>query len=404
MPGKLTEAVLKRIRSRSAEASMRGVATESSSTTTAPVSLREAQFSDFDQVSAMNQRLGQGADSLENWQRLWRDSPALRDGRTSRIGWVLEAAGQIVGFLGNIPLLCEFQNTTLAASATCRLAVEPLYRSSTLLLVTSFFRQKDVDLFLDTTATPAAGKIVTALRAVPIPQPDYGKVLFWVLQPRKFMTTVFGKVGVSGALASAGSAIASVALQCEMAIRGRTPKANSQPFSVKEVSVNEIGPEFARFWTEAMDASPRLFGKRSPEIMRWHFDLPGSARIARVLACYHSERLAGYAIVRHEPASRDGAQRSLIADLMVHPQNDSVVDTLLCAAHSSAYRAGSEVLEVLGFPRHIRERLQKWQPYSRNYPANPYFFKARDKSLQPQLANEDAWYACPFDGDTTLWP
>jgi hypothetical protein len=24
--------------------------------------------------------------------------------------------------------------------------------------------------------------------------------------------------------------------------------------------------------------------------------------------------------------------------------------------------------------------------------------------LHQKLANENAWYACPFDGDATLWP
>jgi hypothetical protein len=404
MPSKLTEAILKRIRLRAADPSLRGVATESLHATAGPVAIREAQFSDFDQVSAMNHRLGQGADSRENWLRLWRDNPALREGRIPRIGWVLEAAGQVVGFLGNIPLLCEFENKTLAAAATCRLAVEPAYRSSTPLLVTSFFRQKDVDLFLNTTATVAAGKIMTALRAVPLPQPDYGNVLFWVLRPRKFMNTVLGKAGFAGALAGAGSAIAAIALRGEMAIRRRTPKANLKQYSIVETAVNEIGPEFAPFCALATANSPRLFSKRSPEIMRWHFSPPGSSRVARMLACFDSGRLLGYAVVRHESSPKNDVHRSLIADLMVHPQNDFVIDTLLAAAHASARNADSEVLEVLGFPKHIRERLQKWRPYSRNYPANPYFFKARDNALQERLAIQDAWYACPFDGDATLWP
>jgi hypothetical protein len=404
MPSKLTEAILKRIRSRAADPSMHGVATESSPAAAGSVAIREAQFSDFDQVSAMNHRLGQGADSQENWHRLWRDNPALCDGRVPRIGWVLEAAGQVVGFLGNIPLLCEFESKTLAAAATCRLAVEPAYRSSTPLLVTSFFRQKDVDLFLNTTATVAAGKIMTALRAVPLPQPDYGSVLFWVLRPRKFMNTVLGKAGLAGALAGAGSAMAAIALRAEMAIRRRTPKANSKQYSIVETAVIELGPEFAPFCSQATSSSPRLFSKRSPEIMRWHFSPPGSSRVARMLACFDSGRLLGYAVVRHESSSKDDVRRSLIADLMVHPQNDFVIDALLAAAHASARNAGSEVLEVLGFPKHIRARLQKWRPYARNYPANPYFFKARDKALQERLANQDAWYACPFDGDATLWP
>jgi hypothetical protein len=369
-----------------------------------PVSLREAQLSDFDGVCAMNLRLGQGSDSLENWQRLWRDNPALRGGRTPRIGWVLESSGDIVGFLGNIPLLCEFESKTLAAAATCRLAVEPAYRSSTHLLVTSFFRQKDVDLFLNTTATVAAGRIMNAFKARQVPQPDYGKVLFWVLRPRKFMKTVLDKAGLSGPLTAVGSATAALVLSADMVFRHRKPKGHSGPYSVVETSVNEIGPAFEDFWAERAKETMRLFSKRSAAIMHWHFNAPGSAKTARMLGCYSSDRLVGYAVVRHESSAKDGVQRSLIADLMVSPENELVVDTLLAAAHATAKSAGSEVLEVLGFPRTIRESLGKWKPYSRDYPSCPYFYKARDRALEKKLAHEDAWYACPFDGDATLWP
>jgi hypothetical protein len=406
MSDKFTDAILKRIRSRVSEPSRRDAAMDGTPSTAAAasVSLREAQFFDFDRVCAMNRRLGQGADSLENWQRLWRDNPALRDGRVPRIGWVLEAAGEIVGFLGNIPLLCELESQTLTAAATCRLAVEPAYRSSTHLLVTSFFRQKDVELFLNTTATAAAAKIMTALRAAQVPQPDYGKVLFWVLRPRKFTKTVLEKAGISATLTAAGSVLAAVVLRGDMMIRRRTPKGHPNLYSIVETGVHEIGSAFDRFWSETTCGSTRLFSKRSAEIMSWHFQPPGGARIARVLGCYSSDRLVGYAVVRHESSAKDGVQRSLIADLMVSPENELVVDTLLAAAHATAKSAGSEVLEVLGFPRTIRESLGKWQPYSRDYPACPYFYKARDRALEKKLAHEDAWYACPFDGDATLWP
>jgi hypothetical protein len=416
MPNKLTDKILRRIRSRSEDAANASDENVSGAVANsgAPVSVREAQFGDFDRVSAMNRRLGQGADSLENWHRLWRDNPALREGRVPRIGWVLqtgdvasnvgnEVAGEIVGFLGSIPLTYTFAGNNLPAAATCRLAVEPAYRSSTHLLVTSFFRQKDVDLFLNTTATVAAGKIVTALRAVQVPLAAYGDVLFWVLRPRRFVQAVLQKVGIKPGIAALGSSAGGLALAGDIAVRGRSPKTDSRQFSAKELAVSEIGPAFEDFWAERRKNGSQLFAERSAEIMRWHFQPPGTSKVAKVLACFASDRLLGYAIVRHEPA-KEGLRRSIIADLMISAEDSTIVDSLLAAAHTSAKQAGSDVLEVIGFPERIRAALRKWHPYSRSYPACPYFYKARERALQEKLASEDVWYACPFDGDATLWP
>jgi hypothetical protein len=402
MPNKFAAIILKRIRARREEPeSAQGGSSTASRVD--PVSLREAQFSDFERVSAMNLSLGQGADSLENWHRLWRDNPALAGGRTPRIGWMLEAGGNVVGFLGSIPLECSFEGKTLTAVATCRLAVEPAYRSSTHLLVTSFFRQKDVEIFLNTTATVAAGKIMTALRAVQLPQREYGEVLFWVLRPRRFANIVLQKAGVTPGLARIGGFAGGLALGGDVFFRRRSPRAGKRALSVKEMGVEELGPEFDAFWRSREGSDARIFAKRSREILRWHFEPPGTKRVARMLACNGPNGLAGYAVVRHEGADA-GMRRTLLVDLMVESDNAEIVDLLVAAAHRSAKRAGSDVFEVVGLPKKIRDGLRRWRPYSRQFPACPYFFKTKDRALQEKLAVEDAWYAGPFDGDATLWP
>jgi hypothetical protein len=402
MPNKFAAIILKKIRARTEEPAS-GPGGSATTSGAEPVSLREAQFSDFESVSAMNRGLGQGADSLQNWQRLWRDNPALAGGRTPRIGWMLEAGGKVVGFLGSIPLECSFEGKTLAAVATCRLAVEPAYRSSTHLLVTSFFRQKDVDIFLNTTATPAAGKIMTALRAVPLPQREYGEVLFWVLRPRRFANIVLQKAGATPGLAQVGGFAGGLALGGDVFFRGRSPKAGKGALSVKELGVEELGSEFEAFWKSREKNDVRIFGKRSGEILRWHFAAPGSTKIARVLTCSGPNGLAGYAVVRHEGADA-GMRRTLLADLMVESDDADIVDVLVAAAHRSARQAGSDVLEVVGFPKKIRDGLRRWRPYLREYPACPYYFKTKERALQERLSAEEAWYAGPFDGDATLWP
>ncbi len=371
---------------------------------TAAVRLREAQFSDFERVSAMNLRLGQGPDSPENWKRLWIDNPAVIEFKAApRIGWVLESAGEIVGFLGSIPLLYEFEGKPLFAAATCRLAIEPAFRAYCHLLISSFFRQKNVDLFLNSTATVSAGKMMTALNAAPLPQADYGNVLFWVLDPRPFAKAVFKKLGMNSSFAGMGGAIGAAVLRGDIKLRRRGPRSRPAGNPVVETNMSEMGNEFNQLWSDGNGHPARLMAKRTAAIMRWHFDPPQNRRKIRVLSFKGASEL-GYLIVRHEEKAANGLQRSLVADLMIKNDDSDVLEQLLAAACRSAKSAGSQVLEIMGFPRNIRESVLKLKPYSRRYPAPPFFYKARERALHEKLTQEGAWYASPFDGDTTLWP
>jgi hypothetical protein len=402
----IAKVLLKRIRALKSSANRDSVSRTAEAPETSPaVSVRQAQFSDFERIGALNLRLGQGPDSVENWRRLWLENPALADGKgPSPIGWVLETPRDVVGFLGSIPLQYEFEGHPLRAAATCRFAVEPTYRPFSHLLVVSFFRQKNVDLFLNSTATVAAGKIMTALRASPLPQPDYGNVLFWVLNSRHFSKEVLKKLGMKGFLLEPGAAVASVVMNGDIAMRQRIPRRNSAGCSVRETGVHEFGPQFEQLWAENSHGISRLLARRTPEILRWHFDPPGNRRVTAVFSSWAENKLVGYLIVRHEPRDMEGIRRSLVADLMVKNDDPLILEQLFAATLASAKKAGSDTLEVMGFPDGIRRTLVQWKPYSRQYPACPFYFKAPNRSLHEKLTEQEAWYACPYDGDATLWP
>lgn len=404
--GKVGDAVLRRIRTRRTESERNGRQTGAPPVARfSNVTVRAAAFSDFDQVYELNRLLGQGPDSQENWARLWKNNPALlKMDAQWPIGWVLESAGSVVGFLGNIPLFCQLEEKTLRTAATCRFAVAPEHRPFSHLLITSFFRQKNVDLFVNTTATPEAGRMMTALRATMLPQRDYDTVLFWVLDPRQFVNAVLGKMGVDSGLKAVAGSLGSVALTAEMSLAGRAPDSRTGLYTVRETYVDSLGAEFDRFCDDQAHDQTRLMALRSAEVLRWHFAPPRSRRTTTVLTCYAQDKLLGYAVIRQEPEENGVLRKSIVADLLVHRDNPAVVEQLISAAYKSAKSSGSHVLEIMGFPASIRQPLQRWKPYSRKYPACPYFFKASDRTLHEALTSENVWYACPFDGDATLWP
>jgi len=368
----------------------------------APAKLREASFSDFGGVAKLKQRWGMAADSLENWERLWRHNPALaRCERERPVGWVLEADGAVVGYLGNISLLYYFGDKTLTAVAGHGLVVEPMYRAYAVSLIAAFYRQKFVDLYLGTSAIPEVGRIARAFQCDDLRQPDYATVLFWVLRPYSFAQDLVERLRIKPALARASVAPVSIAIRVDQLLRRRFDRRPLPGLDTTEIGVHEIGDDFQSLWIEKRKEDPRLLGDRTPAVLRWHFGIPGDKGSARVLCCRKNGKLLGYAVIRND-LQPSGLRKSIVADLLVLRDDAEVVKALLLAAYDHAKLGGSYILELMGFPSSIRRVASLSNPYTRNYPGCPFHFKAADRNLHQALSDGAAWYASPFDGDATL--
>jgi hypothetical protein len=364
---------------------------------------REAQFADFDAVAKLKTQSGLSGDSLENWYRFWRDNAAVPFAKAPlSMGWVLEDEGRIVGYLGSIPLLYHYGTRPLLAAAASGFAVEPVYRGFSIGLVASFYRQKNVDLFLNTSAIESVGRLAKAFQAEALPQEDYDNVLFWVLDVRRFLHAVAAKLGMNGNVGTITRRLGSLGLQMEKTLRRRRPRHVPSKFLITETSVSDIGGDFEEVWRRKVAEKPRLLANRDPLHLRWHFASPMSQQLTRVLRCEGPGRLTGYAIVQVETQQETGLRRCLLADMLVENDHPEAIKSLVAMAYDFAKKSDCHVFEVLGFPKNLRQILLEWKPYSRKYPACPFYFKATDRALHGILRNEDSWYACPFDGDTTL--
>ena len=364
---------------------------------------RAVQFADFDAVAALKQRQGLSLDSFADWQRLWQRNPALNGGsKTPCLGWVLESDDGIVGYLGSIPLLYQFGDRTLSVVSTTGLAVDPAYRALTSSLVSPFFNQKGVDLYLATSATEIAAKITKAFKGEFVPQREYGTVLFWVLDPAGFAAAVRRKIGADGALGEISEKVISITLRGDIRLRRRWPRCPTNGLRVVDVHVRDIGEEFEHLWIHKLAERKRLLAFRTPAVLRWHFDIPGDRRTTRVLCCHSHGRLRGYAIIQTEVERETGLRRSTVADMLLEDDDPHVAARLFVEAYQYAEGIGSHVLQVLGFPQFIRDACLGWKPYSRKYPACPFLYKTSDPALHAELADESAWYAGPYDGDATL--
>ncbi len=368
----------------------------------APVRLREALFSDFRDVEVLQRRCGLAPDSRQNWERFWRRNPALGGMQFEPpMGWVLEAEGKAVGYLGNISLLYRYGDRTLTAVAGRGFAVEPAYRAASFCLVAAFYRQRPVDLYLTTTASEVTGKIARAFKSNPLSQADFG-TLFWVLRPYPFAQAVMTDLKIRPALKRMGGMLASVAIRADKILRRRRPRQCAKSLAVSEIRVSEIGDDFQALWIEKLRERPLLvFADRSPATLRWHFESPDAAAV-HVLCCYKHGELLGYAVTRNEQNRENGLRVSIIADMLVKQDDPVIVRSLWAAAYDHAKRDGSHILRVTGFPYGIRRFCSQWRPYLTTDPVCPFYYKAAEPMLHKTLSEGMAWYATALDGDRTL--
>jgi hypothetical protein len=403
--GKLVAAILNRIRSRRRETSaLRDDPHADSPVAVAPARLREALFSDFEAVHALKRRWGLIPDSFQNWERLWRDNPALRHSpQPLPIGWVLEADGRVVGYLGNITSLYNFGGKKLLAVTGHGLVVEPGHRMLSFTLNAAFYRQPFVDLYLTTTAIEAVGKIAKAFRSSPLPQLDY-EVLFWVLRSQPFAQEVIAKLQLGPGVSRLAGALATLAVGTDKALRRRWPRRRESSLTVRQISVAEIGDDFQTLWEAKLHEAPRLLADRSPGTLRWHCQTPDDKGSTALFCCYSGEELLGYIVVRSDPVQTRGVRRSMVADMIAKNDDPATLNALCAAAYQHGKHIGSHILEILGFPPNVRAVCSQSDPYLRKYPSCPFYYKTADPSLHEALTEPSLWYASPFDGDTTLMP
>lgn len=364
--------------------------------------LREAHITDGEAINEVKRRNGL---TTEPWAWLWRDNPALA-AFSSGIppGWVLERAGLTVGYLGNVPLRYSYGGRTVTVAAARGFAVDPAFRSHSIRLAAAFLSQTKAQLLLNTSANVPTSRIFGALRAQKIPQPDYDRALFWVLRPAGFLSSVFRRLGRRPAVARGAGWMLAPALRAEMILKRRTPPAGDGAIQVERVPPQQAGEEFDEFWQRTLSERPAcLLAERSRAALRWRYGHPAAvARRAVILAARRAGRVAGYAVVTREDSPDIGLDRSRVVDLIAERDDAGVVDRLLGAAHEHARADGSHVLEVIGFPAGIRQRLGASHPYVRQLPSWQFWYKAVDPALAPALARAEGWYGNSYDGDASL--
>jgi hypothetical protein len=357
--------------------------------------LRTASFNDYDGIQGATRRNGIKSPAFEDWARLWTDNPYWSE-ETTPIGWVLESPSMgIVGTLGSIPRVYEYNGKPVRAVAANAWAVDPAFRHAAVSLAAEFFAQDGVDLFLSTTASPSAGMVYKAFGCEEVPGPSCAEIRYWITGPVGFAGAVLEKKKWPAWLLKH---VVGGALFC--ADLRRTVRVRSDR-DVVEV-LRGFDERFDVFWERLRLTPDRLLAVRNHRALDWQFRRVRRSGEVVVLGLKRRAGLGGYLIMNRFDEPRSGLRRFRVVDLQVLEEESDGVCLLMNAALRHAREVGVHVVEAMGFNAATQRALDELRPRRRVLPSSPYLYKATPMDLASALAHAEVWNASPFDGDAAL--
>jgi hypothetical protein len=360
--------------------------------------VREATVDDFVAMRNVALRNGLSFATLTDWQRFWNDNP-FRLKLAAPLGWVLEnKVHGIVGTLGNIPRIYLYNDDPVRVVAGSTWAVDPMFRTSAIFLAKQFFAQKNIDLFLNTTASAPAAAIFKAFRSSEIPDPLYTQVLFWITQYSDFAGALLRKVrwpALTGLRQVAGAALY---------LRDTVHRPKAQYRREETCLLLAFDERFDKFWDLLRAHRNRLLAVRTSEALTWQFRPALEAGSLAILAVLEGSTILGYLIMKRVDDEGLGLRRFQVVDIQAIREEDNVIPSLMAGALEHAAHSGVHVVESVGFHKLKRDLLERLNPHHRSYPSCPYLYKVKASSpaLRDALQNIDAWDASLFDGDASL--
>lgn len=352
------------------------------------VSARELRLDDLMGVQALRERHGFSIPDERQWSNLHVGNPARAAMPDSALGWVLED-GEIVGCFLNIPLRWWFRGQTIRAAATSGWIVDERCRHSSFQLISRYFAQRDVELFLNWSANPVSSQVFEAYKGRAAPSVGTLSSFTWITHPSAACAAYLDqRVPPSVRAMLTGAA----------RLFDRGPRASRGAATDVRV-LDAVDSRFDDFWARLRATSERCLQYRDSATLRWlHAGLPAGGRI---LALERRGNLVGYALLVRRDHRRTGVSRYQVVDIQAQDEDESVVRELMCGALRQAREEEVAVVEAGGFHPKKRRALRALSPFLRKLPMWPYYFRAKGE-MAAALLSVDAWDPCPLEGDGVI--
>jgi hypothetical protein len=361
--------------------------------------MRQASFDDYDQIAALESRLGLTPRSRQQWLHIWQINPAYQEIRGWPIGWVFEdEEGRIVGSIGNIPLLYHFGGSKYLGATFRGWAVDQKYRAFSLMLVAHQLQHPQVDLQLVTTAGPMPQEVFTRLGWLRVPVGQWDRAAFWVTN---YTGTIRHYLEEK---APAVSRLANPLLHAPLLLtdsfcgRKRRFKAGYQLGWC-----NSFDERFDRFWADLQASSPALFlSCRARNTLAWHFRNALEKDRVWILTASDGPRLVGYAVLQRKDAQSIKITRMMLVDFLTLGNNAELPSAMISFALDRCRQERIHILENAGCWIEELQLVVDRPSRHRALEAWSYLYKATNQELAAMLRSAVCWYPTQYDGDASL--
>jgi len=365
--------------------------------------IREAVLEDAKKVAALQYKFGIAPDTEGDWKRLWVDNPAKHS--DNPIGWVFEEKDKVVGFLGNVSRSYVLGEVKLKAMAARGWVVEPAFRNATVLLLSKYLNQKNVDILLNSSSNDTAYQIFARMGSKTVPVDVYAKLLFWVTHEQNFITSVAAYFHLpkylNWLLGSVGGFFFKFPNLFILNYMNSKLSSLSHQYEMRLIEPNSIGVEFDELWGKKKKEQLRFLADRSASALRWHFSKQEFK--TRLICCYENGELKGYLALAKIQNVKTAFIRHVVIDLIALVDTKSIIEFMIASAYQLSRSENIVALELLGFTEEIRNVIYGMKVLKRKSFPTPFTFKLVNKHLSAdEFSKKQTWYPSLFDGDSSL--
>jgi hypothetical protein len=372
--------------------------------------IREAQLEDYGQIVALQTRHHLATRPRERWTALWSGNPEYLEshGRLP-IGWVLEApSGEVVGFLGNVPLAYRFDGQRVRAATAYSWAVDLQYRSGSVVLLDRFLRQEWVDLFVFTTVNAAAEPVLQAFQFRRAPVGRWDSSAFWITSRRGFSRSALRAASASfpflGPSAQALAFVLSIRDMCfsvQHRVASAMRRASAVSFEWKECK--HFDERFDDFWdTLSHEKREHLIAVRNRAALEWHYRRAVADNTAWVLTACQEDRLVAYAVFDRRDHPELGLMRLRITDFQALAGYEGLFHAALDSMLRKCRHEGVHIVENVGCWLERSALPAVKAPYHRKMKSWLFYYKARQDGLARRLEDPKVWAVSSYDGDASI--
>jgi len=305
--------------------------------------------------------------------------------------------GKIVGSMGNIPLLYEFQGRRILVASGRSWVSEPAYRSVSLLLLDRVINQPGVDLYLNTTVTAASIDAVCAFECLRVPVGVWDESAFWITDYQAFSESILASKNYRAAK------WLSHPLSVGLFLMDTLKKRALREGDVEVKALQGFDDRFDTFWDELKRSAPDvLLGVRTREMLDWHFWhalLDGRLWIVAVMDC---ARLVAYGIFERYDNPKPGFSQLRLQDFQSLDGSTALLIPILAWTIRKCRAEGIAILETLGRWLENEEIIATTAPHRSKLPNWTYFYRANHPALAVSLRDRRSWAPSLFDGNASL--